>query len=340
MVRIVLDALGGEGAPEIEIQGALDALEADDELSVLLVGPPETLERSLSGRRSDRDRLRILPATQRISMDEPPASAVRRKPDSSIVIGMEAVRRGTADAFVSAGSTGAIMAASVLVLGAMPGVDRPAVGVVVPTVSEATFVLDVGANVDAGPLHLHQFAHLGTIYARDLMGRPDPRVGLLNVGEEAEKGGEVPVEAHRRLRADPGLTFVGNVEGDEILGGVCDVLVCDGFAGNVFLKFYESVAGFVRGWLGEAGIRGGELPALGELLRVLDYAEYGGAPLLGVEGVTVICHGDSTARAVRNALGVASGSVRAGMLDDLRSDLEALARRSTERDDGRTGGSG
>jgi glycerol-3-phosphate acyltransferase PlsX len=331
VVRIVLDAMGGDGAPHVEVQGALDALERDDDLSVVLAGDAAEIEAALAGRASDEDRLSVLPAVQQISMDEAPASAVRRKPDSSIVVGMEEVGRGTADAFVSAGSTGAIMAASVLVLGPLPGVDRPAVGVVVPTVSDPIFVLDVGANVDSQAFHLHQFAHLGAIYARDVLDRPDPSVGLLNVGEEAEKGDEVSVEAYGRLEADSGLRFVGNVEGDDILGGACDVLVCDGFAGNVFLKFYESVAGFVRGWLEEAGASKASIPALDELFRVLDYAEYGGAPLLGVGGVTVICHGDSTARAVRNALGVASESVRAGMLDTLGRDLEKLSRRTGAR---------
>lgn len=326
MVRVALDAMGGEDAPRVPVRAAREALEQDEELEVLLVGRRKTLVAALGEEASSR-RLGIVDASETVAMDEPPVQAVRRKRDSSIVVGLRLQREDRADAFVSAGSTGAIMAASHLVLGSLAGVDRPAVAAIFPTASTPVLVLDVGANVGARPRHLHQFAHLGAIYFRDLMGAEDPRVGLLNVGEEEEKGDEVVQEAHRLLADDPGLRFVGNVEGDRIIAGDCDVLVCDGFAGNVLLKFYEAVAGLVVEIAGD-GHGTGTPPGLERVLEVLDYTRHGGAPLLGVDGVSVICHGASPSRAVRNALGVAARCVRSGMVDDLARDLSDLAART------------
>jgi len=330
-VRIALDAMGGDGAPGVPLRAALEALEegGDRALAVTLVGDPAVLEEPVRASGHTADRLTVAPASEAIGMDEPPVQAVRRKRDSSIVVGLELVRGGEADAFVSAGSTGAVLAASLFALGRLPGVDRPTVGAMFPTAASPVLVLDAGANVDCRPAHLHQFAHLGSIYVRDVRGTPEPRVGLLNVGEEEEKGDARSVGAHELLAGDPGLRFVGNVEGDRIIAGACDVLVTDGFAGNVLLKFYESMAGFVTGLLREGGSRAGRADRqTEEVLRMLDYTEYGGAPLLGVDGVVVLCHGGSPARAVRNALRVAAESVAAGMVDDLRRDLSALAGRS------------
>lgn len=340
MVRVALDAMGGEDAPRVPVRAALEALEADDELEVLLVGRPDEVRATLRAVEPSGRRPELVDASERVTMDEPPVRAVRSKPDSSIVVGLGLQRSGEADAFVSAGSTGAVMAASHLVLGPLPGVDRPAVAAVFPTAAAPVLVLDVGANVGSRSRHLHQFAHLGSIYLRDLHGTDEPRVGLLNVGEEEEKGDEVVQAAHRLLSADPGIRFVGNVEGDRIIEGACDVLVCDGFAGNVLLKFYESVAGLVAKLAGEeagpaaAGDAAGDGPApagasgLARVLDVLDYTRYGGAPLLGVDGVSVLCHGASPPRAVRNAVGVAAGCVRAGMVEDLARDLNELAART------------
>lgn len=327
MYRIALDAMGGDGAPAVPLAGAAAALKEHPGLAdILLVGDPETIEESMA-RVPGMKPLRVLPARDTIRPGEPPALAVRRKRDSSIVVGLEAVRRGEADAFISAGSTGAVMAASLLILGPLPGVDRPPIGAVFPTATGRALVLDAGANVGSRPDHLHQFAHLGTIYARDLLDIERPRVGLLNVGEEPEKGDELAVAAHRLLREDSSLRFVGNVEGHTIIHGGCDVLVCDGFVGNVLLKFYESMAGFVLGILRDrfAGAR----EELDEVFRFLDYAEYGGAPLLGVNGVTIICHGASPPRAIKNAIRVAADSVRSGMVADMARDLERLAAAGT-----------
>ncbi|MDX1578428.1 MAG: phosphate--acyl-ACP acyltransferase, partial [Gemmatimonadota bacterium] len=216
-----------------------------------------------------------------------------------------------------------VMAASLFVLGPLPGVERPPVGARFPAQRGEVLVLDAGANVDARPEQLHQFARLGAVYAADLLGVERPRIGLLNVGEEEEKGNDVIVSAHRLLRADSSLRFVGNVEGHEIIRGACDVLVCDGFVGNALLKFYESMAGFVLGLLREHFSR--DRDELEEIFRFLDYTEYGGAPLLGVDGVAIICHGASPAGAIKNAVGLAAQCVRSGMVPDMARDLETLA---------------
>jgi glycerol-3-phosphate acyltransferase PlsX len=267
------------------------------------------------------DRLEIIPARESIRMGDPPVESVRRKPDSSIVRGVELQKSGEADAFISGGSTGAIVAASMLILGSLPGTDRPAVGALLPTVdAHPTLMLDAGANVDCRPQQLEQFAHLGHIYVQDLEGRERPRIGLLNIGGERGKGDELTIEAYRLLERI-GLNFVGNVEGRDIITGNHDVIVCDGFVGNVVLKFYESFAARVAQMVSRAvSDRFTDLDLQG-FCKMLDYAEYGGAPLLGVDGVTVICHGDSPGRAYRHAVRVAIKSVESNMVEHLRREL-------------------
>ncbi|MBI4519509.1 MAG: phosphate acyltransferase PlsX, partial [Gemmatimonadetes bacterium] len=245
-MRIVLDAMGTDRAPAIEVAGAVEALrDLEPDIQITLVGEEDAIRGELA-RAGDfpADRLATVHAPERVDAREPPASAVRRKPNSSIVVGLKLQREQQADAFISAGSTGAVMAASLIILRPLPGVDRPAIGTLIPTAKQPTLLLDAGANVDCKPTHLLQFGHLGTIYAQDLLARPKPRVALLNIGEEPEKGNELAAEAYALLAAS-GLNFVGNVEGRDIIGGCCDVLLCDGFVGNVLLKFYESVAEFV-----------------------------------------------------------------------------------------------
>ncbi|MDX1394551.1 MAG: phosphate acyltransferase PlsX [Gemmatimonadota bacterium] len=321
MIRVALDVLGGDSAPGTPIQGALAALdEWPDGFSVLLVGPPDLIEPHLGG--APRDRIGVIPASEAIDPAEPPALAVRRKRDSSIVRGLEAVRDGEADALISAGSTGAVMAASVLTLGVLPGVNRPPVGAMFPTATGHMLVVDVGAHVNARAHQLHQYARLGSIYLRDSHAVAHPRVGLLNVGEEEEKGDDVAVAAYRLLAADDQIQFVGNVEGHQIIQGPCDVLVCSGFVGNALLKFYESMAGFVVGVLRESGIQ--QQSEIDRILKFLDYTEYGGAPLLGVAGVTIICHGASPPRAIKNATRAAIESVRSGLVPNMRRSLEDM----------------
>lgn len=325
-MRIALDAMGTDGAPSSEIEGASGALldaEADPDLEIILVGEEDRIQEELDRRPElPRDRLSIVDAPDRIVPGEPPAQAVRRKRSSSIVVGVQLQKQGKADAFVSAGSTGAVMAASLLFLRPLPGVDRPAIGTVLPTSGCPTLLLDAGANVDCKPYHLVQFAHLGHIYARDILKVERPRIGLLNIGEEPEKGNELAVGAHKLLATEPGLHFVGNIEGREIIRGGCDVLVADGFDGNLILKFYESVAEFIIQLLKrELKAHHADELDLHEVFRFLDYAEYGGAPLLGVDGVTIIMHGSSPPRAIRNALEVAGQAVRSSMVTDMAREL-------------------
>ncbi|TVR63861.1 MAG: phosphate acyltransferase PlsX [Gemmatimonadales bacterium] len=320
-MRIALDVMGTDEAPACEIAGAIESFQDRDDFQVVLVGDQSKIEDALSHHPGfPRNRIEIVHAPERIHPGEPPASAVRRRPDSSIVRGVRLQKAGAADAFISAGSTGAVMAASLILLRPLPGVARPAIGTLLPTAGTPTLMLDAGANVDSKPRHLLQFARLGTIYAQDLMGIQRPRVALLNIGEEPEKGDELAVAAHELL-AGSGLHFVGNVEGRDIIQGACDILVCDGFVGNVLLKFYESVAEFIIGLLDREMDRIGGDVDLREVFRVLDYAEYGGAPLLGVNGVTVICHGSSPPRAIRNAIRVAVQAVESGMVDHIAREL-------------------
>ena len=317
-MRIVLDAMGTDNAPITEVSGALLALEADPDLQVILTGDRELLapqvEKSAAG-----DRIRVVHAPQRVDGSEPPVSAVRRSPRSSIRVGLDMQRAGQANAFVSAGSTGAVMAASLLTLGRLGGVDRPALGTIFPTSRGPTLVADAGANLDCKSQHLVQFARLGTIYMQDIQGVREPRVGLLNVGSEAAKGTEVLQEAYRSLTASD-LNFVGNIEGRDIVHHACDVLVCDGLVGNIMLKFYESLAQFLAREIGTRLNAVGLDRELEDAFRGFDYAEYGGAPLLGVNGVSVICHGGSSPKAISAGIGVAARSVRSGMVAHIARD--------------------
>jgi phosphate acyltransferase len=300
------------------------------DLTLLLVGHREAIESALlSFPSAPRSQIEIVHAPDRVLPSESPAHAVRRRPDSSIVTGIRLQKERLADAFVSAGSTGAVMAASLIHLRALPGVDRPAIGTLLPTAGDPTLMLDSGANVDCRPHHLLEFARLGTIYAQDLMEVERPRVALLNIGEEPGKGDELAVEAYHLL-LNSGLHFVGNVEGRDIIRGACDVLVCDGFVGNVLLKFYESVAEFTIGLLSREMERVGALMDLQEVFRVLDYTEYGGAPLLGVNGVCIVCHGQSPPRAIRNAILAARRAVLSRMVEHIAGELGGHAPRASD----------
>lgn len=318
-----MDAMGTDGAPGSEIEGAIRFLEmSGSDREVLLVGHEDLIREGLQAFQGyPSHRLSIIHAPDRIVTGEAPVAAVRRKPDSSIVVGVKLQKEGKADAFVSAGSTGAVMASSLLFLRPLEGVDRPAIGTILPTSGRPTLLLDAGANVDCKPRHLLQFAYLGRVYARDLMGVDDPRIGLLNIGEEEEKGNELSVESFRLLRSS-NLNFIGNIEGREIIRGGCDVLVCDGFVGNLILKFYESVAEFVIGMLKrEMKAHHADELDLDEIFRVLDYQEYGGAPLLGVNGVSIIMHGASSPKAICNGLGAAARAVESRIVTHVAREL-------------------
>jgi len=316
LIRIAIDAMGGDHAPAVPVAGAALALaELPGDIGIQLVGPERTVERELERSSVDRARIQIVDAPEVIAMGEKPLQAIRSKRNSSITLGLGLQKAGQSDAFISAGNTGAVMAASTLMLRLYDGFERPAIGTPFPTSRQTVLVLDVGANVDCSATELVGFAHLGALYARDVMGRSDPAVGLLNIGEEDEKGNAAAKEAYRMLR-ESGLRFVGNVEGRHILLGRCeagdfDVVVCDGFTGNVLLKFYESVERLFRSLVErELGAATATGEAMTRIWRRLDYAEIGGAPLLGVRGVSIICHGRSSPDAIRNAIKVAVDAVQ------------------------------
>jgi glycerol-3-phosphate acyltransferase PlsX len=325
--RIALDAMGGDFAPNAPVAGAIAALEElPPTCEVVLVGRAAEIEAEIEEQGGMPGRLQIVDAPQKIEMGEKPLAAVRGKRKSSIRVGLEMQKVGETDAFVSAGNTGALMAASALILGLHPGVERPAIAALFPTASKPVLVLDAGANIDCSPRELRGFAHIGNVYAEDVLGRESPAVGLLNIGEEEEKGYKAVRKAFEELRSDPGINFVGNVEGRDILKGDLDVVVCDGFVGNVVLKFYESVARLFTGLLQREMDRDVlESEAMGRVLTVLDYSEYGGAPLLGVRGVSIICHGRSPARAIKNAIGVALRAVESGVSQHIGAEMAAGA---------------
>ena len=320
MARIALDVMGGDFAPTATVAGALSAVsELDAAHTIQLVGQRAVIERQLdlllhgelAGLAAHRARLPIVDAPDVVRMSDKPTAAIRRKPNSSMSIGLKLQAAGDSDAFVSAGNTGAQMAASMMLLKLHHGLTRPAIATIFPTAKRPIVVIDSGANVDCSSEELVQFARLGAVYCEDVLGRDDPVVGLLSIGEEPEKGNAVVKDTHHLLR-HVGLNFQGNIEGRDLpLGesdrGPFDVVVCDGFVGNVVLKFYEAVAPMVVHMVGAA--LGAPAGALEASLKTLDYSEYGGAPLLGVRGVSIISHGKSSPRALKNAIKVAVRAV-------------------------------
>jgi phosphate acyltransferase len=315
MLTIAVDAMGGDHAPEAEVEGAVRAARTLG-VKVILVGQEEAVRRELEQHEGSRLLpIEVVNARERITMEDSAAKAVRTKRDSSMRIASRLVRDGVAQGFVSAGNTGAMLATAKMVQGVVPGVDRPALAGVFPTVVKGSpvVVVDVGANVDCSPRMLAQFAVMGEIYSRLILGRPKPRVGILSIGEEDHKGNEM-TRAAAPLLKNLSLNFIGNVEGRDIYGGEVDVVVCDGFIGNVALKVSEGLVDMFRHMLRESleatisGKIGYVLAknAFGDFKKRLDYSEYGGAPLLGVRGVSIICHGRSNANAIKNAIRVAA----------------------------------
>jgi phosphate acyltransferase len=312
MARIALDAMGGDHAPQAPIAAALlAAAEFGTQHTLQLVGQESVIRDELAKQLvaasasvvDAASRFEVIDAPDVILMTDKPSVAIRGKPKSSMAVGLRLQAEGGSDAFVSAGNTGAQMAASVFILRLHEGLDRPAIGTVFPTAKQPIVVLDSGANVDCSPRELLHFAQLGHVYAKDILGRENPAIGLLSVGEEPEKGNAAVKEAHQLIAAS-GLNFLGNVEGRDIPAGACDrgaidVVVCDGFTGNVLLKFYEAVAPMLFGMLMKAGVTKEQL---GTVVHSLDYAKYGGAPLLGVKGVSIICHGKSSPEALKNGI--------------------------------------
>jgi glycerol-3-phosphate acyltransferase PlsX len=308
MIWIAVDAMGGDFAPGAVVAGALDAAR-DFNLGVALVGPADALEANVRGASAaDADRIRIVDAHDVIRMDESPSAALRRKPGASIQVAANLVARGEAAALFSAGHTGATVMAAHGVFGRLAGVDRPALAATIPRPHRPAILLDVGASVECRPPHLVQFAVMGSAFARVAFGIAAPRVGLLSVGEEAGKGNELTREAYRLLEHAP-VTFIGNVEARHVYSGEADVIVCDGFTGNIALKVSEGLVEVLANFLTD------------DFRRHVDYSEYGGAPLLGLNGVAIVGHGRSTAKAVRNGVVMASRFAAGGFVDRLARDI-------------------
>jgi len=325
-MRIALDAMGGDHAPAVTVAGAVAAARRLG-VGVALVGARPAIEAELAKHQTAGLDLTIVEASETIGMDEHPAQAVRRKPNNSISVATRLVKEGQAAAVVSAGNSGAMMAAALFVLGRIKGIDRPAIATVFPCTGGQVLLIDVGAITDPDPANLVQFAQMGDIYLRAVFGVARPRIGLLSNGEEPTKGSKLVQEAHALLRQQPGLNFIGNVEGKDVPAGLADVVVCDGFAGNVLIKTAEGVATYIRQVLREEVTRTPwhtllALGLRGAFRRVgarLDYAEFGGAPLLGVEGVVIIAHGRSNARAIENAVRVARQAAEQGTVAAIRA---------------------
>ena len=328
-MRIGLDAMGGDKAPASIVEGALLASrDRKADYQVVLVGDKGKIQRELERLGVSVPPFEVVHASEVVSMDEPAAEAARKKKDSSLAVGMGMQKEGKLDGFVSGGNTGAVMATAVLTLGHLEGVDRPAIASYFPSEKDAVVVLDVGANADCKARNLYEFGVMGTIYTNYILKRENPRLGLLSIGEESTKGNELTLVSYRLL-SESKLNFIGNVEGHDVLKGTCDVVVCDGFVGNIMLKFAESIESFLyflikeelrRSILFRTGAFLLKYP-LRSLRKSLNYAEYGGAPLLGVDGVCIICHGKSSPKAIKNAVKLASKMVNEKVNEHIKEEL-------------------
>ena len=334
-MKLALDAMGGDYAPQEIVLGGLDALNQHDFLEkIYLVGKRDAIEAVLKEAEKDKkvdySKLEIVEASEVIEMADHPATAYRRKKDASITVATRLVREGTADAVVSAGSTGGQMVAALFGLGRIKGVSRPAIGCIIPTYEGGKLLVDSGANTNVDETNLVQFAQMGSVYMSCVMGIENPRVGLINNGSEETKGSELTQAVYQKLKAMDDINFVGNIEGRDVPFGRADVMACDGFTGNVVLKTMEGTAKLIMDMLKEEiyastkGKIGGMLlkPSLSNLKKKMDYAEYGGAPLLGVNGVSVVCHGSSKARAIFKAIEVANTCCESKFVEKLKGKYE------------------
>ncbi|MCC3373043.1 phosphate acyltransferase PlsX [Cohnella sp. REN36] len=326
-MRIAIDAMGGDNAPKAQVEGALAAAKEWPDTEIFLVGRPDAIEPLLAADRPSN--VKVVPALELIESDDEPVRAVRRKTDSSMVVAGRMVKEGEADAMISSGNTGALMTTGLLVVGRLKGIERPGLAPVLPTLDDVgVLALDLGANMDAKPEHLLQYALMGTLYREKVHGMKKPRVGLLNVGTEAAKGNELTKAAFELLEPAP-IHFAGNVEARDVLERNCDVLVCDGFAGNILLKAMEGAAGtifkvlkeeFTASWKTKiaAAIM---MPGLRRVRKKMDYTEHGGAPLLGVNGLVIKGHGSSDAFAVKNAIRQARIAIGNGLIPALADEF-------------------
>ncbi len=307
---VALDAMGGDNAPGAIVQGAVDAVNANNNVKVMLVGIEDVVRQELSKYDYNESRIEVVNATEVIETAEPPVMAIRKKKDSSIVVALELVKAGKADAFVSAGSTGAVLVGGQLLIGKIKGVKRAPLAPLLPTEKGVSLLIDCGANVDARPDHLVQFAQMGSLYMRDVVGVDNPRVAIVNIGAEEEKGNALVKETMPLLKECENINFIGSIESRDIPRGDADVIVCEAFVGNVILKLYEGLASTLigvikKGLLSTLKSKIGAalaLPALKKTLKSFDASEYGGAPLLGLNGLVVKTHGSSTAKEIKNSI--------------------------------------
>ncbi len=310
LIKVAVDAMGGDHAPLEIVKGAVEAVNSQENVKVFLVGKEEAVMAELKKYQYDPARVEIVHATETIEMAEPPVQAIRKKKDSSIVVAMKMVKNKEADAFVGAGSTGAVLVGGQLIVGRIKGVERPPLAPLLPTEKGASLLIDCGANVDARPSHLVQFAKMGSIYMENIMGISNPRVAIVNIGAEEEKGNALVKETFPLLKECEGLNFIGSIEARDIPSGYADVIVCEAFAGNIILKLYEGVGATLismvkKGMMSTLRSKLGALlvkPALKETLKKFDTSQYGGAPLLGLNGLVVKTHGSSGALEVKNSI--------------------------------------
>lgn len=309
-IRVAVDAMGGDNAPGEIVRGAVAAVNGRRDILVILIGRQEAVERELAKYTYPTQQIQIVHASEVIETAEPPVAAIRSKKDSSIVVGMNMVRRQEADAFVSAGSTGAVLVGGQVIVGRIRGIERPPLASLIPTQRSVTLLLDCGANVDARPSHLVQFARMGSIYMENVIGVKNPKVGIVNIGAEEEKGNALVKETFPMLKECPDLNFMGSVEARDIPGGACDVAVSEAFAGNIVLKMYEGTAATLldvlkKSMMSSLRSKIGALllkPALKKSLKAFDASQYGGAPLLGLKGLVVKTHGSSKAVEIEHSI--------------------------------------
>ena len=331
LIRVAVDAMGGDNAPAEIVKGAVEALKASTDLKVILVGQEEAVQQELSKYQYDASRMEVVNATEIIEMAEPPVQAIRSKKDSSIVVAMKLVKNGEADAFVGAGSTGAVLVGGQLIVGRLKGVERPPLAPLLPTEKGASLLIDCGAQVEARPSHLVQFAKMGSIYMENVMGVKNPRVAIVNIGAEEEKGNALVKETFPLLKACQDINFIGSIEARDIPSGYADVIVCEAFAGNIILKLYEGVGATLismvkKGMMSTLRSKIGALlvkPALKTTLKKFDTSQYGGAPLLGLKGLVVKTHGSSKAVEIKNSILQCVTFVEQGMNDKIKAGIQA-----------------
>lgn len=331
MVRIAVDAMGGDHGPSQMVAGAVEAVEAKPQIQVLLVGQEDVIGAELAKHTYDKEKIAVVNATEVIATEEPPVNAIRKKKDSSIVVGMGLVKKKEADAFVSAGSSGAILVGGQVIVGRIKGVERPPLAPLIPTEKGVSLLIDCGANVDARSSHLVQFARMGSIYMEHVMGIKQPRVAIVNIGAEEEKGNALVKETFPLLKACTDINFIGSIEAREIPHGGADVIVCEAFVGNVILKLYEGVGATLigcvkKGMMTSLRSKIGALlvkPALKATLKSFDASRYGGAPLLGLNGLVVKTHGNSKANEVKNSIIQCVAFKEQQINEKIRDSLEA-----------------